>query len=110
MRSRKKGNSDAQLGGDWVAPRLLAAARMSRAKEPDHIDEVAIVSTNRETLDRLEAYLRGAGVVVRCTREIDDCLRCVPAGTRAVVLFPDDFRPRSVLAALTLFAEQRPRT
>lgn len=70
--------------------------------------EVAIVSENPETLDGLQAYLTAAGVAARCTRDIDDCLRLSPAGTLAVVLFPDDFAWESVLAAVAELRAKRP--
>jgi len=72
---------------------------------------VTIVSTNRETLDGLQSYLRRAGVGARCTRDLAECTRFASESARnlAVVLFPDDFRRDKVLAALAdLAALPRP--
>lgn len=68
-----------------------------RAKGPQ---QVAIVSTNPETLDGLQSYLHGAGVTARGTRRLEDCAALTATSTVAVVLFPDDFPCESVMAAV----------
>jgi hypothetical protein len=70
---------------------------------------VTIVSTNPETLDALQNYLRGTGVAARCTRDLGACLRSAPATTVALVLFPDDFRWEKVVSALADLAAERPK-
>jgi hypothetical protein len=75
---------------------------------PRSLEEVTIISTNPETLDGLQAYLRGAGLAARCTREVEGCAKLAPSRTLAFVLFPDDFPWESVMATLADFAEQRP--
>ena len=90
-----------------VASPLLVGRRMPRVPEGVR-HEVTIVSTNPETLDGLQTYLRGAGIDVRCTRELDDCLELAPLTTLAFVLFPDDFRWESVVATLADLATRRP--
>jgi hypothetical protein len=71
--------------------------------------EVAIISSNPETLDGLQAYLSAAGLLARCTRHMDACMRDAPAATRAFVLFPDDFAWESVVAAVAELTTTRPR-
>ena len=68
---------------------------------------VTIVSANPETLDGLQAYLRGAGVAARCARELTACAGS-SRETHAFILFPDDFRWEQVVATLAELAEQRP--
>lgn len=60
------------------------------------------MATNPETLDGLEGYLRGAGVVARCTRDLDATAKLASeaGGPVAVVLFPDDFPRDRVVATL----------
>jgi hypothetical protein len=70
--------------------------------------QVAIVSTNPETLDGLQSYLVGAGMMARCTRDLSDCATFAPS-TLAFVLFPDDFRLEMVIAALAELATLRPQ-
>lgn len=79
----------------------MSAARPPRARRRERAAAI-VVAANPETLDGLEGYLRGAGVVARCTRDLDDCARLASeAGGRvAVVLFPDDFRRDRVVTAL----------
>jgi hypothetical protein len=72
------------------------------------VKSVTIVSTNPETLDGLEGYLRGAGLVPHCTRHLADCAKFVSQGARAVVLFPDDYRWEKVVATLADLAALRP--
>ena len=71
--------------------------------------QVTIVSTNAATLDGLQTYLRGAGVVARCAGVLDRCVKSSPAMTIAFILFPDEFRWESVVATLADLAAQRPR-
>jgi hypothetical protein len=71
--------------------------------------EVAIVSDNPETLDGMQTYLRGAGVQARCSRDLGACVKSAPASTLAFVLFPDDFRWESVIAAILELIERRPK-
>lgn len=83
-----------------MAPRLLLGVGMrARTHEPKDF-EVALVATNPETLDGLQAYLRAAGLSARCVREIETCFRHSGAGPTAFVIFPDDFAWESVTAAL----------
>lgn len=71
--------------------------------------EVTIVSSNPETLDGLHAYLSAAGVVARCTRELEECRRGADANALAFVVFPDDFRWETVLATVADLTENHPR-
>lgn len=91
-----------------MAPLLLfLGASMSRPALEAR-QEVTIVSRNVETLDGLQAYLRGAGITARSTRALDDCVKLAPATTLAFVLFPDDFPWENVVATLAELAAQRP--
>jgi hypothetical protein len=69
---------------------------------------VAIVSTNADTRDGLESYLRGAGVVARSLRDTDELTRVIHGKLDALVLFPDDFRWESVIATVADLAERWP--
>jgi hypothetical protein len=71
--------------------------------------EVAIVSFNRETLDGLQGYLEGAGLTARCGSSLGACLSLASERTRAVVIFPDDFRWEKVVATLADLAARYPR-
>lgn len=62
--------------------------------------EVVIVASSRDTLSGLQSYLRAAGMSARGTSELDELPRLIAAGVTAFVIFPDDFRSVSVLAAL----------
>jgi DNA-binding response OmpR family regulator len=72
--------------------------------------EVAIVSQNPETLDGLQAYLSAAGVVASCSRDLENCAAASLPHALAFVLFPDDYRWESVVAALAELRERRPRS
>lgn len=71
-------------------------------------ESVTVVSTNPETLDGLQTYLRRAGVAVHCTRSLADCTKLASEGARAVVLFPDDYRWEKVVTTLADLAALRP--
>lgn len=71
---------------------------------------VTIVSTNPETLDGLETYLRRAGLKTSGTRTVEGLADRAAPLPSVVVLFPDDFRPESVVAALLALRAQRPKT
>ena len=93
-----------------MASRLLPGVAMhTRASPPAKTVEVTIVSSNPETLDGLHSYLSAAGVVARCTRTIEDCLRVASESALAFVVFPDDFRWETVLAAVADLTENHPR-
>lgn len=60
---------------------------------------VGVVSHNPETLDGLQAYLRGAGVVTTGTLQIEQSPKLCRVNS-ALVFFPDDFDWDSVVTAL----------
>lgn len=91
-RSRTRRRGDRRLASTL----LLREGLRPRNNRPD----VAIVSTNRETLDGLEAYLRAAGLTTRGTRELEEIAHLSPSARTAIVLFPDDFRWELVVATL----------
>lgn len=70
---------------------------------------VTIVSSNRETLGALEAYLRGAGVITTGTRAIERLVEMTPASAAAVILFPDEYPGATVTKALVALQRARPR-
>lgn len=71
---------------------------------------VTIVSTNPETLDGLETYLRRAGLTTSGTRSVEGLADRSSPLSSVVVVFPDDFRPDAVVAALLALRTQRPKT
>jgi hypothetical protein len=71
--------------------------------------QVTVVSTNPETLESLQGYLREGGVDASCTRDLGDCATAPAATTIAFILFPDDFRWEQVIAALADLAAHQPR-
>ncbi len=70
--------------------------------------EVAIVSRNDQTLEALRSYLRAADVRVRAIDDIGLCGRAVSNGASAFVIFPDDYRWESVVAAIADLDETHP--
>jgi len=71
---------------------------------------ITIVSSNPETVDGLEAYLRRAGVRTRGTRQIEKATEITPTTASVVVLFPDDFGSDLVTSALGTLRSHRPKT
>jgi DNA-binding NarL/FixJ family response regulator len=69
---------------------------------------VTIVSSNPETLDGLQAYLRQAGVDARGTSEIESGVALEPYPC-AVVFFPDEFPAGDVLREVARLHRERPR-
>lgn len=69
------------------------------AREAQAAAPVAIVSKSRETLEGLELYLRDAGVETTCTRRLERAPE-LAKGSVVVVIFPDDYGWRAVVAAL----------
>lgn len=67
---------------------------------------VAIFSTNPETLDGLETYLRSVGVQAKGRRTLEQCSDLTSASTLAIVLFPDDFPWETVIATVAELAER----
>src|SRR5262245_20372666 len=92
-----------------VASALLTLPAMPGRTRSVLGPEVAIVSRNAETLDGLGSYLRAAGVTARSVRDIDEIGRVPPAAT-VFVLFPDDFRWESVVAAMAELKGRGPAT
>jgi hypothetical protein len=79
-----------------VTLRAKNAARRSTEAPRLH---AAIVSSSRETLAGLEAYLRRAGLTTSSTRRIERSGE-LAKNASAIVLFPDDFDRDAVLSAL----------
>jgi hypothetical protein len=80
------------------------APRMRTRTSPKVARDVTIFSTNAETLDGLEAYLRSVGVQAKGRRTLEDCSDLTSASTLAIVLFPDDFPWETVIATLAELA------
>jgi hypothetical protein len=68
---------------------------------------VIIISTNAETLDGLQAYLRAAGVTARGTRSLEAFAESAPSDLLAFVLFPDDFPWEEVVSAIAELTQRR---
>jgi hypothetical protein len=69
---------------------------------------VTIVAKNPETLDALQGYLRGVGIVANGTRFIDKAWGVLSERATAVILFPDDFARAAVVSFLTRIRAARP--
>jgi hypothetical protein len=67
------------------------------------------VSTNPETLDGLQSYLRAAGVACRSARPTATGEAVPPADANAAVIFPDDFEQSAMLALVRHLRRTRPR-
>lgn len=87
---------------------MVAQSRFVRGGHKLRSPEVVIVSTNPDTRDGLQSYLRGAGVTVHPLHNLDEFSRRADNNIDALVLFPDDFRWESVLAAIAELAERHP--
>ena len=61
--------------------------------------QVLVIGRDTTTIAALENYLAGAGVAARTARSMRDAATVEPS-TAAVVLFPDEFAARDVLAAV----------
>lgn len=68
--------------------------------------EVVIVASSSDTLNGLQSYLRAAGVAARGTSDIDELSRLTRTNVVAFVVFPDDFRWESVVAAIAEASER----
>src|SRR5689334_4146178 len=73
---------------------------MSSSDSSRNETRVAIISANQETLDDLQRYLLGFGVQASCGRHFGLADKLAPTVV-ALVVFPDDFLRRTVIAALT---------
>jgi len=71
---------------------------MHASTRVEHAFEVAIVSRNAKTVEALRSYLHAANVGVHPIEEIGTCAR--RSRTHAFVIFPDDYRWESVVAAI----------
>jgi hypothetical protein len=69
---------------------------------------VTIVSSNLETLQSLDAYLRGAGVTSNGTRLLDRLLEMTPPTSTAVVVFPDEYGAGLVERSVSALGRERP--
>jgi hypothetical protein len=69
---------------------------------------VAIVANDPATLDGLEGYMRGAGVVTTTTQWVDRILDVTPRTCAAVILFADEYAVAGVTRALTALRRARP--
>jgi hypothetical protein len=88
------------------ADRIGARSVLERPRtKPLH---VTIVSDNEETLERLRAYFDDVGVPTEGKRTVRAAGTLV-AATTAVVLFPDDFPERDVIALVGRLRRSRPR-
>lgn len=68
---------------------------------------VTVVSSNAETVDGLEAYLRRAGVDTSTTGALERIASVTPARAAAIVVFPDDFEFESVVGQLGKLQSER---
>lgn len=68
---------------------------------------VAILSSNPDTLDDLQSYLRGLELTVYGLRDIEAFAR-LGSSIDALVVFPDGFAWESVVATVAELAERQP--
>ncbi len=87
-------------------PAVGAAHARRRSQTPI---SVSIVSANRETLDRLQAYFAGAGVASRCSDAVRNLDAVAPRSATAAVIFPDDFQGAEIVTLLRDLRRFRPR-
>jgi hypothetical protein len=80
---------------------------MAPTRKPSS-EGVVVVSANRDTLETLCTYLRGAGVATSCAPELSGCAKAAGTSTLAYVLFADDFGREEVVATLADLAVQQP--
>ena len=71
--------------------------------------QVSIVSSNPETLDALQEYLRNAGVTCHTARAIRDLTMSAPSSLSSAIIFPDDLQDLDVLAFLPQLRRDRPK-
>ena len=69
---------------------------------------VTVVSKNASTLEGLDTYLRGVGVVTTTTGAIERLIEMTPVAAAAVILFPDEYSPDVALGALGTLKKLRP--
>lgn len=69
---------------------------------------VTLVAKNPSTLEGLETYLQGVGVLANGTRSIERLLEMTPPSTAAAIVFPDEFQAAAVISALETAKKQRP--
>ena len=69
---------------------------------------VTLVAKNPSTIEGLENYLHGAGVLARSTRSIESLLEMTPPSTAAAIVFPDEFQSAAVITTLKTAKKQRP--
>src|SRR5450631_1131008 len=85
------------------ASTLLPASFMRDAPQPTL--HVTIVAVNAETLDGLQGYLSLAGLDAHGTRRLDGLGR---KPCSAVIFFPDEFSPTTVLRELVRLRREHP--
>jgi hypothetical protein len=66
-----------------------------------------VISDSPETLDGLTAYFNRAGVSCE-SRRVANPLAGLPAATRALVVFPDDFPSHQIASFLAVVGARRP--
>jgi len=77
---------------------------MRNARQP--AVHVTIVAATAETLDGLQGYLSLAGLDARGTRHLGELGR---KPCSAIIFFPDEFSPSTVLRELTRLQREHPR-
>jgi hypothetical protein len=69
---------------------------------------VSVIADNPETRDGLRDYLREAGVTTQATGALNDTV-AVPRAATAVVIFPDEFGAKEIVASVLSLRTVRPR-
>jgi hypothetical protein len=107
-------DSTQEQGPDATKSPLASLARPLRYvaldmgnEQPARSIGVTIIADNRETLDGLHAYLRGAGIEARTTRVLADATASALV-TTSLVLFPDDYDTVEVVTRVSALRQSRP--
>lgn len=69
---------------------------------------VTVVSRNASTLEGLDTYLRGVGVVTTTTGAVERLIEMTPPSAAAIVFFPDEYSPEVAAHALGTLKKLRP--
>jgi hypothetical protein len=104
--TRRTGRGDAGADGRGTSLARGCSSEMRRTASKKL--SVTIVSSKLETLQSLDAYLRGAGVTSNGTRLLDRLLEMTPRSSTAVVVFPDEYGPDLVERSVSALGRERP--
>ena len=88
---------------EWSLP----SGAQSRMAASPPTPQVVVVSDNPETIDGLQGYFVGVGIQACSARSLGS-EDAVPAGTTALVVFPDEFPMPEIVEELVALREEQP--